>query len=94
MPERHKPHIPDDRHPEDGFLLGGWRKIRKGGKIHFNHTVWINEKLDKWAGMYIYVETDDWLCRNLFAKPKGSARGPRIQCVSEDQRANLFQDLD
>lgn len=70
----------DDRSPVDGFLLGGYRKIRKDGVVTFNRAKWQNDALKKWEGLYIYVETEDHLCRSLMAKPKGPLRGPEIEC--------------
>jgi len=81
MPMRTKPNIPDDRSPEDGALLGGWRMVTSGGKVKFNHGVWHSDGLEKYIGLYVYIEQRDVWGLDIVARPNGEFRGPCFECT-------------
>ena len=42
----------------DGFLLGGWRKVCKGGYLRFHRGRWTHPELTEHVGEYVFVHVD------------------------------------
>jgi len=46
----------DQRAPEDGVLVSGWRKVRKGGRVKFDKEYWTHDDLKP------FVDKNVWVC--------------------------------
>lgn len=49
---------PPDVKAPDGFLLGGWRRVTKGGYIRLGRTRWTHPDMAKRVGEYCFVHVD------------------------------------
>ena len=49
---------PPDVKAPDGFTLGGWRRVTKGGYIRLAGTRWTHPDMAKRAGEYCFVHVD------------------------------------
>lgn len=47
-----------DAKAPDGFLLGGWRRVTKGGYVRFGGTRWSHPDMAGRAGEYAWVHVD------------------------------------
>lgn len=67
---------PDERAP-DGFLVNGWRRVRKGGVVIFHRARHHHEFLEKMVGQYVYCEIKDWTGGELVVYPGGLGKRDR-----------------
>jgi hypothetical protein len=60
MPLYYKPEWPPDGRAADGFLIEGWRRVRKGGIVKFAGQKFQHESLAAWAGFWVFVTLRDY----------------------------------
>jgi hypothetical protein len=63
---RHRPKLRPNGYAQDikapdGFLLGGWRRVTKGGYIRLAKTRWTHPDMEKRIGDYCFVHVDCFL---------------------------------
>lgn len=70
---------PDIKAP-DGYLLGGFRKVRRDGTILFHRMWW--KCPDDWIGKYVQVHVNDGMTLNdIEAAPPGKRIYKSIQLL-------------
>lgn len=50
---------PDDQHAPDGYLVSGFRKVRKGGVVLASGSRWQDERLLPYVGKMVRYHIDD-----------------------------------
>lgn len=70
LPRRHRSRRDDDIKAPDGFLLGGYRKVRRDGTVLFHRRWW--KVPDEWVGLSVHVHVLDCYAIDIEVAPPGT----------------------
>lgn len=92
MPHQRKPTLGrygrtwHDQKAPDGFTVNGWRKVCRGGYVRFQQGKHFHPDLEKWAGMWVFVELADCWGINAIVWPDEPWKDHRTRVFCANER--------